>query len=53
MEFVKSLIEQHKMTPHPEGGHYIEVFKNKMIYLLGSINLVIWGYLFILLLQTL
>ena len=29
MEFVKSLIEQHKMTPHPEGGHYVEVFKNK------------------------
>ena len=29
MEFVKSLIEQHKMIPHPEGGHYVEVFKNK------------------------
>ena len=28
MEFVKSLIEQHKMIPHPEGGHYVEVFKN-------------------------
>ena len=29
MEFVKSLIEQHKMIPHPEGGHYVEIFKNK------------------------
>ena len=29
MEFVKLLIEQHKMIPHPEGGHYVEVFKNK------------------------
>ena len=29
MGFVKSLIEQHKMIPHPEGGHYVEVFKNK------------------------
>ena len=28
-------------------------FKNKMIYLLGSINVVIWGYLVIALLQTL
>ena len=31
MEFVKSLIEQHKMIPHPEGGHYVEVFKNKEV----------------------
>ena len=29
MDTVKSLIEYHKMTPHPEGGHYVEVFKNK------------------------
>ena len=29
IETVKSLIEYHKMIPHPEGGHYVEVFKNK------------------------
>ena len=29
MDLVKSLIEYHKMIPHPEGGHYVEVFKNK------------------------
>ena len=29
MNIIKSLIEYHKMTPHPEGGHYVEVFKNK------------------------
>ena len=29
MSTVKSLIEYHKMIPHPEGGHYVEVFKNK------------------------
>ena len=29
MSIVKSLIEYHKMIPHPEGGHYFEVFKNK------------------------
>ena len=29
MTIVKSLIEYHKMIPHPEGGHYVEVFKNK------------------------
>ena len=29
METVKSLIEYHKMIPHPEGGQYVEVFKNK------------------------
>mgnify|MGYP006249696521 FL=1 len=28
MSIVKSLIEYHKMIPHPEGGHYVEVFKN-------------------------
>ena len=29
MSIVKSFIEYHKMIPHPEGGHYVEVFKNK------------------------
>ena len=29
MNIVKSLIEHHKMVPHPEGGYYVEVFKNK------------------------
>ena len=29
MGIVKSLIEYHKMIPHPEGGHYVEVFKNR------------------------
>ena len=29
MDIVKSLIEYHNMLPHPEGGHYVEVFKNK------------------------
>ena len=29
MSIVKSLIEYHKMITHPEGGHYVEVFKNK------------------------
>ena len=29
MGIVKALIEYHKMIPHPEGGHYVEVFKNK------------------------
>ena len=29
MSIVKSLIEYYKMIPHPEGGHYVEVFKNK------------------------
>ena len=29
MSIVKKLIEYHKMIPHPEGGHYVEVFKNK------------------------
>ena len=29
MSIVKSLIEYHKMIPHPEGGHYVEVFKNR------------------------
>ena len=29
MNIIKSLIKDHKMVPHPEGGHYVEVFKNK------------------------
>ena len=29
MSIVKTLIEYHKMIPHPEGGHYVEIFKNK------------------------
>ena len=29
MSIIKILIEYHKMIPHPEGGHYVEVFKNK------------------------
>ncbi len=29
MSIVKSIIEQHKMIPHPEGGYYVEVFKTK------------------------
>ena len=29
MNIVKSLIKQHKMIAHPEGGHYVEIFKNK------------------------
>ena len=29
MNIVKSLIKDHMMVPHPEGGHYVEVFKNK------------------------
>jgi len=29
MDTIKSLIKSHKMIPHPEGGHYVEVYKNK------------------------
>ena len=29
MSEVKSIIDQHKMIPHPAGGYYVEVFKNK------------------------
>ena len=29
MDTIKSLIKTHKMIPHPEGGHYVEVYKNK------------------------
>jgi len=29
MNIIKSLVEFHKMIPHPEGGYYVEVFKNK------------------------
>ena len=25
---VKDLIKEHKMIPHPEGGHYVEIFRN-------------------------
>ena len=28
-DLIKSLIRDHNMEPHPEGGHYVEVFKNK------------------------
>ena len=31
MNIVKSLINQHKMIAHPEGGHYVEIFKNKHV----------------------
>ena len=31
MSIIKSLIEYHNMERHPEGGHYVEVFKNKKI----------------------
>ena len=31
MNIIKTLIEYHKMIPHPEGGHYVEVFKNKHV----------------------
>ena len=27
-DLIKSLIEEHKMEPHPEGGHYVEIFRN-------------------------
>ena len=27
-ELIKSLIEENKMEPHPEGGHYVEIFRN-------------------------
>ena len=30
---VKALIEDHKMTPHPEGGHYVEIFRNMPLLL--------------------
>ena len=29
MNIINSIIRYHKMLPHPEGGHYVEVFKNK------------------------
>ena len=31
MNLSRSLIEYHKMIPHPEGGHYKEVFRNKHV----------------------
>ena len=27
-QLIKHLIEKHKMEPHPEGGHYVEIFRN-------------------------
>ena len=27
-DLIRSLIEEHKMEPHPEGGHYVEIFRN-------------------------
>jgi len=29
MSIAKLLIKHHKMVAHPEGGHYVEIFKNK------------------------
>ena len=29
MSISKTLIKYHKMIPHPEGGHYVEVFRSK------------------------
>ena len=29
MSIIKSLVNQYKLKPHPEGGYYREVFKNK------------------------
>ena len=31
MSNIKSIIKYHKMISHPEGGYYVEVFKNKDI----------------------
>ncbi len=31
MTDIKSIIKYHKMISHPEGGYYVEVFKNKDI----------------------
>ena len=31
MSIVNSIVDYHKMIPHPEGGYYVEVFKNKHI----------------------
>jgi predicted cupin superfamily sugar epimerase len=31
MSIVKSLIEYHKMISHPEGGHYVEIFRNNYV----------------------
>ena len=25
---INSLVQEHRMKPHPEGGHYVEVFRN-------------------------
>ena len=29
MSIIESLIKYHKMIAHPEGGHYVEIFRNK------------------------
>ena len=31
MSIIESLIKYHEMIPHPEGGHYIEIFRNKNV----------------------
>ena len=31
VSIIKTLIDYHNMIPHPEGGHYVEVFKNKYV----------------------
>ena len=31
MSIVKSLINLHKMLPHPEGGYYVEVYKSASV----------------------
>ena len=38
MSIVQSLIEYHNMEPHPEGGHYVEVFKNKDVSQYNNIS---------------
>jgi len=27
-DLINSLIKDHNMKPHPEGGHYVEVFRS-------------------------
>ena len=31
MSIIESLIKYHKMIAHPEGGHYVEIFRNKNV----------------------
>ena len=38
MNLVKSLIENHNMIPHPEGGHFVEVYKNKDVSHIYSVS---------------